>query len=104
MSLCSEFGGETATTKYICVGQGGLAFGAGECWAMFSSAHVMKHCQEGCMSVEAGVVSSGSFLCSVVARRRRVARRVSMEVRSADLGLSLFPFGSLVSMTLVGWM
>jgi hypothetical protein len=33
-----------------------------------------------------------------------VARRVSMEVRSAFLGLVLFPLGSLATMTLVGWM
>jgi hypothetical protein len=56
------------------------------------------------MSVEAGVVSLGSFLCSVEAWRSKVARRVFMEVRSADLGPGLFPFGSLANMTLVGWM
>ena len=64
----------------------------------------MKGCKEGWMSAETGVVSLSSFLCSVEARRSRVARRVSMEVRSADLDPVLFPFESLASMTLVGCM
>ena len=51
---------------------------------------VMNGFQEGWLSVETGVVSLGSFLCSVETGRSRVARRVSMEVRSADLG-SGFP-------------
>ena len=56
------------------------------------------------MSFEVGVVSLGSILCSVEAGKSRVARRVSIEVRSVDLGPSLFPLGSLACMTLVGWM
>ena len=64
----------------------------------------MKCCQEGWMSVEAGVVSLDSFLCSVEAGRGKVARRVSMEVRIVDSGPNLFPFGSLANMTLVAWM
>ena len=56
------------------------------------------------MSVEAGVISLGSFLCSVEAGRSRMARRLSVEVRSADSDPGLIPFESLASMTLVGWM
>jgi hypothetical protein len=56
------------------------------------------------MVVSRGVVSLGSFLCSVVARRSSVALRVSMEVRRAVLGPVLFQFGSLSMITFVGGM
>jgi len=42
--------------------------------------------QEGRMSVDVGVGSLGSFVCSLEARRSRAARKMSMEVRSAVLG------------------
>ena len=42
---------------------------------------VMNFIQEVCMVVSNGVVSLGSFLCSVVAGRSSVALRVSREVR-----------------------
>ncbi len=48
------------------------------------------------------VVSLGSFLCSVVAGRSRVALRVSWEARRAVLGPVLSPFGNLVMSTFVG--
>ena len=56
------------------------------------------------MVVSMGVVSLGSFLCYVVAGRRRVALRVSMEVRRAVLGSVLSPFGSLAMIAFVGGM
>ena len=54
------------------------------------------------MVVFSGVVSLGSFLCSVVAGS--VALRVSREVRRAVLGSVLSAFGSLAMSTLVGEM
>jgi len=56
------------------------------------------------MSVEVGDGSLGSFLCSLESGSIRVARRVSIGVRSAVLGPGLFPLGSLVIITLVSWM
>ena len=56
------------------------------------------------MVVSRGVMSEGSFLNSVDVGRRRVALRVSREVRRAVLGLILSPFGNLAMITLVGWM
>ena len=54
------------------------------------------------MVVISGVVSLGSFLCSVVAGRSSVALRVSREVRRAVLGPVLSPFGSRAMITFVG--
>ena len=51
----------------------------------------MNFSQEVCMVVSRGVISLGSFLCSVVAGRSRVALRVSKEARRAVLGLVLSP-------------
>ena len=56
------------------------------------------------MVVSRGVVSLGSFLCSVVAGRSSVALRVSSEVWRAVLGPSLSPLGSLAMSTFVGEM
>jgi hypothetical protein len=56
-----------------------------------------------CIVVSRGVVSLGSFLCSVFAGRSRVALRVSREVLREVLGPVLSPFGSLALITLVGW-
>jgi hypothetical protein len=56
------------------------------------------------MVVSRGVVSLGSFLCSVVAGRSSVALRVSREVRRAVLGPSLSPFGILAIRAFVGEM
>ena len=57
---------------------------------------------EVCMVVSRGVVSEGSLLNSVDAGRRRVAMRVSREVRREVLGSGLSPFGNLAVITLVG--
>ena len=43
-------------------------------------------CHDVCIVVSSGVVSLGSFLCSVVVGWRRVARSVSSEVRRAVFG------------------
>ena len=51
-----------------------------------------------------GVVSLGSFLCSMVAGSSSVALRVSMEVRRAILGHALSPFDSLAMIAFVGGM
>ena len=59
-------------------------------------------CHDVCMVVSRGVVSLGSFLCSVVEGRSRVARSVSSEVRRAVFGPGLSAFGSLVMSTFVG--
>ena len=64
----------------------------------------MNFSQEVCMVVSRGVVSLGSFLCSVVASRSRVAPRVSKEIRRAVLGPVLSPFGSLTMSTFAGGM
>ncbi len=47
----------------------------------------MNSVHEVCMVVSRGVMSLGSFLCSVVAGRSSVALRVSREVPRAVLGL-----------------
>jgi len=47
---------------------------------------IMKGCREGWMSVEVRVGSLDSFICLEEAGRSRVARRVSMELRSDYLG------------------
>ena len=59
-------------------------------------------CHDVCMVVRRGVVSFGSFLCSAVEGRSRVARRVSREVRRAVFGPVLSAFGSLAMSTFVG--
>ncbi len=56
------------------------------------------------MVVSRGVVSLGSFLCSVVAGRSSVALSVSREVRRAVLGPILSPLGSLAMSAFVGEM
>jgi len=53
------------------------------------------------MVVSRGVVSLGSFLCSVVARSSSVALRVSMEIRRVVVGPVLSLFGSLAMITFV---
>ena len=64
---------------------------------------VLMYCNHDvCMLVCWGVVSLGSFLCSVVEGRRRVARRVSSEVRRAVFGPVLSAFGSLDMSASVG--
>ncbi len=57
-----------------------------------------------CMVVSWDVVSLGSFLCSVVEGRSRVALRVSREVRRAVFGPVLSAFGSLAMSPFVGEM
>ena len=57
-----------------------------------------------CIKVAFVVLGFGSFLCSVVAGSMKIALRVSIAVRSVDLGPGLSPLGSLASMTLVGEM
>jgi hypothetical protein len=47
------------------------------------------------MVMSRGVVSLGSFLCSVVNGRSSVALRVYKEVRREILGPGLSPFGNL---------
>ncbi len=62
----------------------------------------MYVCHDVCIVVSSGVVSLGSFLCSVVAGRRRVARSVSSEVRRAVFGPGFSAFGSLAMSAFVG--
>ena len=50
------------------------------------------------------MVSLGSFLCSVVEGRSRVALRVSRDVRRAVFGPGLSLFGSLARSASVGEM
>ena len=63
---------------------------------------LMYACHDVCMVVRRGVVSLGSFLCSVLEGRSRVARSVSREVRRAVFGPVLSAFGSLAMSTFVG--
>jgi hypothetical protein len=63
----------------------------------------MNYNHKVCMVVSRGVVSFGSFLSFEVAGRSRAAQRVSREVRREVLGPNLSSFGSLVMITLVGW-
>ncbi len=65
---------------------------------------LMYVCHDVCMVVRRGVVSFGSFLCSVVEGRSRVALSVSSEVRRAVFRPVLSAFGSLAMSTLVGGM
>ncbi len=51
----------------------------------------MNLIQEVCVVVSRGLVSLCNFLCSVVAGKSSVARRVSREVQRADLGHVLSP-------------
>ncbi len=62
---------------------------------------LMYVCHDVCMAVSRGVVSLGSFLCSVVEGRSRVARSVSSEVLRAVFGPGLSAFGSLAMSTFV---
>ena len=62
----------------------------------------MYVCHDVCIVVKRGVVSLGSFLCSVLEGRSRVARSVSREVRRAVFGPILSAFGSLAMSTFVG--
>ena len=55
------------------------------------------------MVVIRGEESFGSFLCSIVERRSKVARRVSMEVLREILLPGLSPLGRRAIITLVGW-
>ena len=64
---------------------------------------VMNFSHGVCMVVSRCVVSLRSLLSSVVLGRSIVALRVSREVRREVLGPYLSPFGSLVMLTLVGW-
>ena len=61
-------------------------------------------CHEGCMRVEFGDESLGSFLCSVSASCRSEALRVFITVLSCNLGLVLMPLGILANRISVGWM
>ena len=65
---------------------------------------VINFIQEVYIVVSRGVVSLGSFLCSVVAGRSSVALRVFREVRRAVLGPVLSPLGSLVMSAFVSEM
>ena len=69
---------------------------------MGKSSNLMYVCHDVCIVVSSGVVSLGSFLCSVVAGRRRVARSVSSEVRRAVFGPGFSAFGSLAMSAFVG--
>ena len=64
----------------------------------------MNFIHDVCMVVNWGVVSLGSFLCSMVKGRSRVALRVSREVRRAVSGPVLSALGSLAMSTFVGEM
>jgi hypothetical protein len=64
---------------------------------------VIHYSHVACIVVSRGVMSLGSFLCTVFDRRSRMALRVSREVLREVLGPVLSPFGSLAMMTLVGW-
>ena len=65
---------------------------------------LMYGCHVGCMIVDVGVMSFGSFLCSVLAGWMRVALRVLIAVLSCIFGLVLLPFGSLAIVAGVGGM
>ena len=65
---------------------------------------VMYFVHDVCMVVCWGVVSLGSFMCSVVEARSRVALKVSKEVRRAVFGPVLSALGSLYRSTSVGEM
>ena len=69
---------------------------------MGKSSGLMYVCHDVCMVVSRGVVSLGSFLCSVLVGRSRVALSVSREVLRAVLGPVLSAFGSLAMSTFVG--
>ncbi len=57
-----------------------------------------------CIAVNAGAVSFGSVLFSVLAGWRRVALRVFIAVLSCSLWLTLLPLGSFAIVAGVGWM
>ncbi len=56
------------------------------------------------MVVSRGKASIGSFLCSVVEGRSKVALRVSMKVLREILLPGLSPLGRRAIITFVGWM
>jgi hypothetical protein len=58
----------------------------------------------GCMIVDVGVMSFGSFLFSVLAGWMSVALRVLIAVFSCSFGFVLLPFGSLAIVAGVGGM
>ncbi len=64
---------------------------------------VIKFCHEACMVVSRDMVSLGNFLSCVVVGRRKVALRISREVRREVLGPDLSPFVNLAIIMLVGW-
>ena len=68
------------------------------------SSVLMYWCHVGCMIVDVGVMSFGSFLFSVLAGWMSVALRVLIAVFSCSFGLVLLPFGSLAIVAGVGWM
>ena len=74
-----------------------LAYELGLCEGKLSG--VMNFIQYMCMVVSKGVVSLGSFLCSMVTGRSSVALRMSSEARRV-----LSPFGSLAMSTVLGEM
>ena len=65
---------------------------------------LMYWCHVGCMMVDVGVMSFGSFLFSVLAGWMSVALRVLIIVFSCSFGLVLLPFGSLAIVAGVSWM
>ena len=79
-----------------------MAYEFGLCEGRSSGA--MNFIQEERIVVSRGVVSLGSFLCSVVAGRSSVALWVSREVRRAVFGPVLSAFGSLAMRAFVGEM
>ncbi len=79
-----------------------LAWEFGLCEGMLSG--VMNFIHEVRIVVRRGVVSLGSFLCSMVAGRSSVALRVTRDIWRAGLGPVLSPLGSIAMSTFVGGM
>ena len=79
-----------------------LAYELGLCGGRVSVLRYFIH--DVCMLVFWGVVSLGSFLCSVVEGRSRLALKVSREARRAVFGPVVSAFGSLAMSTFVGEM
>ena len=72
-------------------------------WSGMSSV-LMYWYHVGCMIVDVGVMSFGSFLFSVLTGWMSVALRVLIAVFSCSFGLVLLPFGSLAIVAGVGGM
>ncbi len=70
----------------------------GRWWVGINFSHAL------CMVVSKVDGPFGSFLCSVVQGRSRVALRVSVDVLREIFLPGLYPLGSRASITLVGWM